>query len=140
MVLTDIHKHYRCHVKYVKKTRSERVTDTVHFKHKHITQATVTPEDTIVKALNDLTHALKERRNKRGTEEIEALQRIDEILRKLPTNPTIRTTTAVNETSQPTKETPQELKVRKQPMTGAKVTFNESHVNHHKRCSRNQDC
>ena len=78
--LQTSHEHYRCHVVYVKKTRSERVMDTVHFKHKNITQPTVTPEDTIVKALNDLTQALEERRNKKGTEEIEGLQKIDEIL------------------------------------------------------------
>jgi len=52
-------KHYRCHRIYVKNTRSERISDTVFFKHKHITQPTVTPADTIVKALDDLTHALK---------------------------------------------------------------------------------
>ena len=30
-------KQYRCHVIYVKHSRSERISDTVHFKHKHIT-------------------------------------------------------------------------------------------------------
>jgi hypothetical protein len=55
--------HYKCHVIYLKSTRSKRVSDTVHFKHKkYITEPTLTPEDTIVKALNDLTHALRERR------------------------------------------------------------------------------
>ena len=67
--------HYRCHVIYVKHTRSERITDTVHFKHKHITTPTLTPEDSIVKALNDLTHALKKQRNTKGIVEIEALQK-----------------------------------------------------------------
>jgi hypothetical protein len=76
--------HYQCHVIYVKKTRSERISDTVHFKHKHITQPTLTPEDTIVKALNDLTNALKQKRNNKGIVEYEALQRIDEILNNIP--------------------------------------------------------
>jgi hypothetical protein len=70
-------KHYRCHIVYVKNTRSEGVSDTVHFKHKYTTQPTLTPEDTIVKALNDLTQALKERNTKKGTGQIEALQKID---------------------------------------------------------------
>jgi hypothetical protein len=35
-------KHYRCHIFYVKNTRSERVSETVHFKHKYITQLTLT--------------------------------------------------------------------------------------------------
>jgi hypothetical protein len=60
-------KHYQCHIVYIKNTRSEGVSDTVHFKHKYITQPTFMPEDTIVKALNDLTQALKERKNKKST-------------------------------------------------------------------------
>jgi hypothetical protein len=75
---------YWCHIVYVKNTRSERVSDAIHFKHKYITQPTLTPEDIIVKAINDLTQALKERRNKKGTELIEALKKIDELLNKVP--------------------------------------------------------
>ena len=36
-----------------------RSTDTVFFKHKHITNPTVTPEDAIVHAAKELTEALK---------------------------------------------------------------------------------
>ncbi len=68
MVLTNISWTLVVPYCHVKSTRSERVSDTVHFKHKNITQPTITPEDTIVKALNDLTQALKERRNTKGTE------------------------------------------------------------------------
>jgi hypothetical protein len=88
-------KHYQCHIVYVKNTRSERVSDTVHFKHKYITQPTLMPEDTIVKALNDLTQALKERKSKKGTEQIEALQKIDELLTKVP----MKTMAAQSETT-----------------------------------------
>jgi hypothetical protein len=49
-----------------KKTRSKRISDTVHFKHEYIEQPTLMPEDTIVKALNDLTHALKQKRDNKG--------------------------------------------------------------------------
>ncbi len=82
--------HYQCRIVYVKNTRNERVSDTVHFKHKYIRQPTLTPEDTIVKALNDSTQALKERKNKKGTEQIEALQKMDELLNKVP----LKTTSA----------------------------------------------
>ncbi len=52
----------------------------MHFKHKYITQPTLTLEDTIIKALNDLIHALKERRNKyHGNEEMEASQKLNKI-------------------------------------------------------------
>ena len=57
------------------------------FKHKYITEPTLTPEDTIVKALNDLTQALKDRRNKKGMEEIDALKQTDELLHKMPVKP-----------------------------------------------------
>ncbi len=77
--------HYWCYYIYVKSTRSERVSDTVHFKHKYITQPTLTPEDTIVKALHDLTQALKLRRNMKGNEQTKALQKIDEIFNNIPT-------------------------------------------------------
>ena len=68
----------------MKKTRSERISDTVFFKHKYITQPTVTPADTIVKALDDLTNALKGRRNVKGEAQIEALEKIDELLNNIP--------------------------------------------------------
>ncbi len=66
----------------LKNTRSKRVSDTVHFKHKYITQPTLTPEDTIVKALDDLTHALKESRNTKGILQIKALLKMDELFNK----------------------------------------------------------
>jgi hypothetical protein len=89
------------------------VSDPVYFKHKHITQPTLTLEDTIVKALNDLTHALKERRNTKGILEIEALQKIDELLNKIPsltipdeaTPPMTEKRVTFDQTSKPPKET-----------------------------------
>ncbi len=51
MVLTHIPRTLSCHVIHVKKTRSERITDTVWFKHKYITQPKVTPADQIVNAI-----------------------------------------------------------------------------------------
>jgi hypothetical protein len=60
----------------------------------------------IVKAMNDLTHTLKERRNTKGILEIEALQKIEELLNKIP-SPTI-----------PDEATP--------PMTEKRVTFDQT--------------
>ena len=53
----------------------------------------VTPEDTIVKSLNDLTQALKEQRNTKGTIEYEALKKLDELLSGIPTKPITEETT-----------------------------------------------
>ena len=76
--------HYRCHVMHVKKMRSEQITDTVWFKHKYITQPKVTPADQIVKAINDLTCALKGKHNVEGLKQMEALQNLKELLTKSP--------------------------------------------------------
>ncbi len=40
--------HYRTHVIFAKKTRAKRLADTVFFKHKYLTQPTITPADAIV--------------------------------------------------------------------------------------------
>ncbi len=57
------------------------MSDMVHFKHKYITQSTLMPEDTIVRALNDVTNALKQKRN--SNVEYEALQRMDKIINNI---------------------------------------------------------
>jgi hypothetical protein len=76
--------HYRCHVIHVKKTRSERITDTVWFKHKYITQPKVTPVDQIVKPIINLTCALKGKNIIEGLEQMETLQKLEELLTKSP--------------------------------------------------------
>ena len=87
--------HYRCHRVWVKATRAIRVTDTVFFKHKYITQPTVTPADAIVKAYQDLLHAIQGISNTKGTAHLEALQRMTTIhspphTSKTPTLPTFK--------------------------------------------------
>ena len=54
------------------------------FKHKHITQPTVTPGDIIIKALQDLKHAVKGTKNHEGDANMEALQKMDELFDKEP--------------------------------------------------------
>ncbi len=66
------------------------MSDTVFFKHKYITQPTLSSANILKKAINDLTHALKGRRNTNGIKEIEALQKLDELLNKAPEAPTPR--------------------------------------------------
>jgi hypothetical protein len=55
--LQALPEHYQCHLIYVKKKKSERISDTVFFKHRYSTQPTVTVADLIVKALGDLTQS-----------------------------------------------------------------------------------
>jgi hypothetical protein len=68
----------------VKKTSSKRVSDTVFFKHKYITRPTLTLADILTKAIDNLAHALKGRRNTKGIMELEALQKLDELLNQAP--------------------------------------------------------
>ena len=76
--------HYRCHKVWVAKTKAERVSGTVYFKHKYITQPTLTPEDVIIKALQDLKHAIKGTNNHKGNENLKALEQMDEIFKQEP--------------------------------------------------------
>ncbi len=72
--------HYRCHKIFCKRTRSERISDTVVFRHRYITQPEITPEDHIIKAVSDLTAALQKRANTRGKEDMHILKTMNEIL------------------------------------------------------------
>ena len=51
--------HYRCHKVFVKETKAVRITDTLLFHHKEITQPTVTVADALVTAAANLTEAVK---------------------------------------------------------------------------------
>lgn len=51
--------HYRNHVIWVQETKSERSSDNVWFKHKYITNPSLTAADHIVNAAKGLTEALK---------------------------------------------------------------------------------
>ncbi len=74
-----------------------RISDTIWFKHKYITQPTVTPADMIVKALTDQTQALKGRTNLNGLEQIESLKCLEELL----TNPSSGTKGGKSKTNNP---------------------------------------
>ncbi len=96
--LQTLPEHYRCHVIYVKQTKSKRVSDTVYSKTKYITQPTLTQADMISKALNDLTQALKGKSNQQGIEQMKALQKLDAILNNEPEQ--VPTTMATGPTQQ----------------------------------------
>ena len=68
--------HYCCHRIFCKKTRSERISDTVYFLHCYITQPTVTPEDQLIKAVGDLSSVLGGQTNDKGRKEMAALKRL----------------------------------------------------------------
>ncbi len=94
----------------------------MHFKHKYITQPTLMPEDTIMKALNDSTNALKQKRNNKGNVEYEAFQRIEKILNNILATeqqvpPTTSKRVAFDKMTKPPREipSPNELTNNQQP-------------------------
>ena len=66
--------HYRTHRCHIKSTNSERLSDTVHFHHKHITNPSLTPMDKLMAAIADCAHALKGLAHSKGTSAICQLQ------------------------------------------------------------------
>ena len=50
--------HYWCFRKYISKTRSERVSDTVFFKHKYLAQPIITQEDAVMTAAKELNNTI----------------------------------------------------------------------------------
>eukprot|EP00804_Cyclotella_cryptica_P008147 CCRYP_004624-RA/>CCRYP_004624-RA protein AED:0.13 eAED:0.13 QI:0/0/0/1/0/0/3/0/1209 len=72
--------HYRCHIVFVKKTQSKRVTDTVFFIHKYITQPEVKPADVIIKAYNDLKAALQGMKNANDSKQMRTLEEFQDQL------------------------------------------------------------
>jgi len=76
--------HYRTHVIFAKKTQTKRLTDTVFFKNKYITQPTITQADAIVNAYNKLRHAIQGLQHSKDDAHFGALERIENIMQ--PTN------------------------------------------------------
>ena len=70
--------HYRTHLCHVKETRSERLSDTVHFSHKNITRPTVTHADKIMMAIAECAKAIKGMEGEQGKQEMEQLQKLTE--------------------------------------------------------------
>jgi hypothetical protein len=79
--LRTSHEHYRTHVVYVKATRKTRISDTVYFKHKHLTQPTLSQADIIVQAYRDLVHAIKGTANTKSKMHIEAIRKMQEVMK-----------------------------------------------------------
>ena len=72
-------KHYRCHKVWNVETKAERVSDTVFFKHKYITQPTLTPEDVMIRAILNLRNAIQKAKDKKGDVNFEAIKKLDSI-------------------------------------------------------------
>jgi hypothetical protein len=74
--------HHQCFHINIVKTRATRISDTVFFKHKYITNPQVTPKTLIIKSELDLTSALKGMVLRNG-KMAEALQKFSKLFTKI---------------------------------------------------------
>jgi hypothetical protein len=65
---------------FCKKTRAKRLADTIFFKHRHITQPTVTPAGPIVNAFQKLRNTIIGLQHSKEDAHFEALQRLENTL------------------------------------------------------------
>jgi hypothetical protein len=79
--LTTSPDHYRCHFIFVKATRAKQISDTVYFKHKHITQPTLSTEDLVIKAIQDLSNAIKGGSKLGSNAQMDAIKGLTDALR-----------------------------------------------------------
>ena len=79
--------HHCCFRVYITKTRSTRISVTVHFKHQYIKNPTVSPESHIIAAAQQLATALQGN-IPAGNETAEALKRVSNLFTKIATSKT----------------------------------------------------
>jgi hypothetical protein len=72
--------HYRCQRVMPKDTRSERVSDTVEFRHNGITQPQLTAEDKVLHGINQLTAALKGVQTPTMDDQLHAIQALQDTI------------------------------------------------------------
>ena len=73
--------HYRCYKIWIKKTRSERIGNTVFFKHKYLTMPTITNADALLIAAKDMSTALEGGVTK-SLETVDAVKKLMEIFKR----------------------------------------------------------
>eukprot|EP00804_Cyclotella_cryptica_P025152 CCRYP_013001-RA/>CCRYP_013001-RA protein AED:0.31 eAED:0.31 QI:0/-1/0/1/-1/1/1/0/468 len=87
-VLGTSPKHYRCWTVWTPVSQSTRISATVFFKHKYITNPTVTPADAIIAATANLAHVLLSNTTAAhlNTTQLADLTRLHKIIQPTPTD------------------------------------------------------
>jgi hypothetical protein len=67
---------YRVHNCHTKSTKSERLTGTIQFKHKHITNRTLSPQDKFMHAIANCRAALEGLMNGKADQQLQELKTI----------------------------------------------------------------
>ena len=68
--------HYRTHTCHIKETRNERFSDTVDFKHKRITNPSITNADKVMMAIREVVKTIKGLGGQEASTEAQELQRL----------------------------------------------------------------
>ena len=79
--------HYRTHNCAIKQTKQERLTDTIHFNHKNITNPTLTHADKIMVALADCIKHIKNSGKDNQQQKKEIIQLMKDTQQKVTNNP-----------------------------------------------------
>ena len=74
--------HYRCQRFIPKDSRALSISDTIEFCHQHLTQPSVTAEDRVLHWMQQLTLALQESPYSNSSEQLEAIQALQNALGK----------------------------------------------------------
>jgi len=78
--------HYRSHIIFVKETNSERIGETVFFKHHYITKPKVTHADLVITAAQKLAKTIQRKANWTGDKNLRGLQALSEMFSSIARN------------------------------------------------------
>eukprot|EP00804_Cyclotella_cryptica_P020425 CCRYP_014405-RA/>CCRYP_014405-RA protein AED:0.11 eAED:0.09 QI:0/-1/0/1/-1/1/1/0/940 len=86
--------HYRCWKIWSPTTRSTRIAATVFFKHKYLTNPSVTPTDALIAAAANLAHIIKHNAKAQhvGTKNLQDLQRLQQLFSDAAKQPPVPAT------------------------------------------------
>ena len=74
--LNTSNEHYRVHNCHIKSTKSERLSDTVHFKHKNITNPEITPLDKLMHAIANCKAAIAQVNTGQSSQQMQELKAV----------------------------------------------------------------
>eukprot|EP00956_Cyclotella_meneghiniana_P003707 scaffold4513_cov37-Cyclotella_meneghiniana.AAC.2 len=93
--------HYRVHNCYIKATKNTRLSDTVQFQHKSITNPELTPADKLMQAIANCKAALKGLTNHKTDQQIQELKKLVE-----QAEHKVQQSTQVSRVPEPSQQTP----------------------------------
>ena len=82
--------HYRCQRFIPKDSRALSISDTIEFRHQHLTQPSATDEDRVLHGMQQLTSALQKSPSSHSSDQSEAIQPLQNALGKWSGDMTIK--------------------------------------------------